>query len=108
MSSPSSDGAPAPPPRPRALVTKADLLKARRQIDERGTYPVIQQLEAAESDLTEVLIEELTELHHDLRRANVSLKRLPRFTARTWRLFAWLTLAVLIAAKRRSGSDPRD
>ena len=55
-----SDGTPQP------RITARDVLKAVSEIRRRKQWPLLQELEAAEPDLAEHVLEELSAIHHTL------------------------------------------
>lgn len=54
------------------LVTHQHLLKAVMEYERRGSTVVLSELESLEPDLTEVLLEGLTQLFHQLTKLGVS------------------------------------
>jgi len=91
MSSVSDSSRPAR--RPRRV--NADRLQAAVDaIDRVGTMPMLTRIEQCEPDVAEVVLEELTELHHQLYHMGLSRKALSRFTRRLRRLCCTLVLAM--------------
>ena len=61
---PAGDSPQPSPPRP--AVTARDVLKALSEVRRRGPWPLLQDLETAEPDLAEFVMEEISAIHHTL------------------------------------------
>jgi len=75
-------------------VTAVQLQAAVDAIDRVGTMSVLTRIEEREPDVAEVVLEELTELHHPLYHMGLSRKALSRFIRRLRRLCCTLVLAM--------------
>jgi hypothetical protein len=68
-----------PPQPPRPIVSARDVLHAISEIRRRGQWPLFQDLEAAEPDLAEFVLEEITAIHHTLLKTGARPKAVRRF-----------------------------
>lgn len=82
------------PKRSPPRVNADQLQAAVEAIDRVGTMPMLTRLEEREPDVAEVVLEELTELHHQLYHMGLSPKALSRFTRRLRRLCCTIALAM--------------
>ncbi len=81
--------------RQRPPRVNADRLQAANEaIDRVGTMPMLARLEQREPEVAEVVLEELTELQHQLYRMGLSPKSLSHFTRRLRRLCCTIVLAM--------------
>ena len=83
------------PPR----VTARDVLKALSEVRRRKHWPLFQELEAAEPDLSEFVLEEVSAIHHTLLQAGVR----PRTVRRLQRQVQTLVLVCVLAPRN---ADP--
>jgi hypothetical protein len=82
---------PCPPQR----VTARDVLKALSEVRRRKHWPLFQELEAAEPDLTEFILEEISAIHHTLLQAGVR----PRTVRRLQQQVQTLVLVCVLAPR---------
>lgn len=78
----------------RARVTPEQVDQASEIVDRLGTWPLLTELERREPDLTELVLEELTELHHALYQMRVPPAKLKRYGRRLRRLCCNLIVAL--------------
>ena len=86
------------PPR----ITARDVLKALSEVRRRKHWSLFQELESAEPDLSEFVLEEISALHHTLLQAGVR----PRTVRRLQRQVQTLVLVCVLAP--RNAEPTRD
>jgi hypothetical protein len=84
----------------KPTITARDILAALAEIKRRGRWPLFQQLEHQEPDLTEHLLEELTSVHRTLVASGAPAK----VTRRLQRQMQRLVLVVVIAIRNSTNS----
>jgi len=86
------------PPRrvPPHRVTARDVLHALSEIRRRKHWPLFQELEKAEPDLTEFVLEEIAAIHHTLLESGVR----PKTVRRLQRQVQTLVLVCVLAPRR--------
>jgi hypothetical protein len=90
--------------KPRPLVSAKNVLHAISEIRRRGRWPLFQELEAAEPDLTEFLLEEISAIHHDLSKTGVVRRVGRRLQGRV----QTLVLVCVLSLRRCHDGDERD
>jgi hypothetical protein len=75
-------------------INPDQLQAAVEAVDRLGTWPLLSRLEQREPEVAEVVLEELTELHHELYHMGLSRPRLRRFGRRLRRLCCTVVLAM--------------
>ena len=82
-------------------VTARDVLNALSEIRRRKHWPLLQELESAEPQLAEYLLEEISAIHHTLLEAGSP----PRIVRRLQRQVQSLVLVCLLAPRKPSQSQ---
>jgi hypothetical protein len=89
--------------KPRPLVSARNVLNAISEIRRRGRWPIFQELEAAEPDLTEFLLEEISAIHHELSKTGVIRRVRRRLQGRVQSL----VLVCVLSLRRCRDDDQR-
>ena len=85
------------PPTPSTpTVTARDILNVLSEIRRRKQWPLFQELEAAEPDLAEFVLEEITAIHHTL----IETGARPKVVRRLQRQVQNLALVCVLAVRR--------
>ena len=79
-------------------VTARDVLNALSEIRRRKHWPLLQELESAEPELAEYLLEEISAIHHTL----LETTSPPKIVRRLQRQVQSLVLVCLLAPRRHS------
>jgi hypothetical protein len=88
-------------PKPKPTITARAILAALAEIKRRGRWPLFQQLEAQEPELTEHVLEELSLVHQTLMASGAS----PRVTRRLQRQVQCLVLVTVLAVRNSAPSS---
>ena len=86
--------------KPTPLVSAKQVLHAISEIRRRGRWPLFQELEAAEPDLTDFVLEETSAIHHELLKASVKPRAVRRLQDR---LQSLVLVCVLSLRQSRDG-----
>jgi hypothetical protein len=90
------------PPRSSPFVSARDVLNALSEIRRRGQWPLLQELEPVEPDLTSYILEELSLIHGTLVKTGAKAKGLRR----AQRQVQSLVLVCVLSLRARPENDP--
>lgn len=88
-------------PQPSPSVSAADVLRALSEIRRRKQWPLFQELESAEPELAEFVLEEITSVHHTLLETGAP----PRVVRRLQRQVQALVLVCTLTLRLNPRSD---
>jgi hypothetical protein len=88
-------------PKPKPTITARAILAALAEIKRRGRWPLFQQLESQEPELTEHVLEELSLVHQTLMASGAS----PKVTRRLQRQVQCLVLVTVLAVRNSTPSS---